>query len=286
MREIYAASLIFRVKKPVFSLPYWHGGRWHAWFREACKMIGLKFDDLALAIQPLRFGQASLKPDEEIAVRMILPADQWNNLLKFADILRTARTDGLFSATSLGIVKIVDLANGRILWQDDRPCGIGPRLFSENALAAQVSRLRALNRFSLVFDGPLRLPAPRGFKNRQDEKYKYCQPAHFNEPGLTAHLLRRVRFLEEENGGEDNFDDFAPDLDASRLFWYDMRYNPVRQMALGGICGRIVMAGKPGEAGARRLVLGQYFGVGKNGRFGFGFWRIPEISPQTDRQSS
>lgn len=277
MEEIYAASLIFRVVKPVFSLPYWHGGRWHAWFREACKMIGLKFDDLALAICPQRYGQNSLKLGEEIAVRIILRADQWKNLLEFAAILQRARTEGLFSASSLALVKIVNLPGGEILWQDGASCGVQPAVFTESALANQISRLRAHSHFALVLNGPLRLPAPRGFKNREDEKYKYCQPGHFNEPGLMGHLLRRIRFLSDESEGA-VYDDFAPDLGASVLFWHDMRYNPQRQMALGGICGRIAIEGKLGEHSARRLVLGQYLGAGKNGRFGFGFWRIPEIS--------
>lgn len=241
-------------------------------------MIGLKFDDLALAICPLRHGLKSLKLGEEIAVRIILPPAQWENLLKFAAILQTARTDGLFSATSLELVKIAGLPDGEILWKDGKPSGAEPAIFTENALADQISRLKSLSRFSLVFSGPLRLPAPPGIQNREDEKYRYCQPHHFNKPGLLAHLLRRIRFLEEEREEVGASDDFVTDLGSSVLFWHDMRYNPVRRMALGGICGRIVLDGSLGEASALRLVLGQYLGAGKNGRFGFGFWRIPEIS--------
>jgi CRISPR/Cas system endoribonuclease Cas6 (RAMP superfamily) len=56
-----------------------------------------------------------------------------------------------------------------------------------------------------------------------------------------------------------------------------MAYNPVRKIRLGGISGEISINGQPSSYEARRLVWGQYLGIGKNSRFGFGFFRIPAL---------
>lgn len=278
MLELRIVNMIFHVKRPVLSLPSWHGGRWSAWFREACKPLPFKFDELALAIYPERFGQKGLKPAEKIAVRMLLPRAPSNNLSEFAAQLLNTYSEGEFSAASLRLDQIRDFRSGAILWKDGKETGNLPSLFSERLLTDEISALQSLSRFSLVFKGPLRLAAPSGQKDKSSEILKYCQPDRLiKEARLIYHLVRHVRFLDEADMSLDAPENLAADLAASKLRWHDMRYNSMRQMALGGICGKLVLNGKASRSLARLLVLGQYLGAGKNGRFGFGFWQIPEI---------
>lgn len=270
--------MVFQVIRPIFSLPHWHGGRWCAWFREACKSLPFKFDDLALAIYPERFGQERMLAGEKIVVRMILSPNRFHYLTEFAAALQNTCPKGEFSPASLRLTEINDFGYHTIFWQDGEETNYRPSLFSERALVEEIASLRSLSRFSLVFKGPLRLAAPRGVKDKSYEKLKYCQPNYFMEARQIIHLVEHIRFLDEEEKKISISEDLAADLTASNLHWHDMRYNPIRQMALGGICGRIVFNGNIGYDLARHLVLGQYLGAGKNGRFGFGFWQIPEIS--------
>ncbi len=60
--------------------------------------------------------------------------------------------------------------------------------------------------------------------------------------------------------------------------WADVRYSKTRQIPLGGIVGDIKYEGKlPSYELALRLVAGQYTGLGRNQRFGLGFYKIPEL---------
>lgn len=67
-------------------------------------------------------------------------------------------------------------------------------------------------------------------------------------------------------------------MEYADLGWCDMRYGQLRHISLGGVVGELYFSTSPSLEAALRFVWGQYFGAGKNPRFGLGFWRIPEIA--------
>jgi Uncharacterized conserved protein (DUF2276). len=71
---------------------------------------------------------------------------------------------------------------------------------------------------------------------------------------------------------------FCMPIDTTNLHWHDMAYNQTRRIRLGGLVGSITLA--PATLSVEQalaLVMGQYTGAGKNGRFGFGLYQIAEL---------
>lgn len=269
--------LEFLVCRPVFSLPPWHGARWTAWLRTAARESGLCLEDCLLALKPLRNGPEPLRQGEKIELLLTLAAG-WEKILpSLLTSLDSLRATGTFSAENLALASVKSWPDGRPLWFAGQkmlfPCGE----FSEASLALKLEKLLGLKKWTLVFDGPLRLPLPPGHVERGRERHQFARPEFLASREGLAHLLRKVRFQPEEVSPDCS--GLEPDLAVSSLAWGDMRYNPQKKMALGGVVGKITWTGAPDYETGRRLLAGEYCGAGKNGRFGLGFWHIAEILP-------
>lgn len=270
--------LEFLVCRPIFSLPPWHAARWSAWLRYAARESGLCLEDCLLALKPLRNGIQPMRQGETVGLLLTL-AEGWEKtlppLLKTLDSL-TGK--GEFSAANLALARVKSWPDGKTLWQAGQKMSFEADEFAENILAPKLAALLGLKRWSMIFDGPLRLPMPPGHASRGSGREQFACPEFVASPEGLAHLLRKVRFHTEAFALD--CVRHAPDLAASCLAWEDMRYNAQKRMALGGVVGKIVWTGAPDYETGRRLLAGEYCGAGKNGRFGLGFWHIPEIEQE------
>lgn len=265
----------FEVMRPIRSLPCWHGARWSAWFRECSRACSFHLEDFVLSILPARQGKAHFMPGENVAVRLVV--SDICHIPAFLDAALHTCAAGEFSARSLRLFAVVDLISSEYIWLNGALTGQEPLPFTERKFEPQINAIEGLREFSLCLTGPLRVPLPPWLERGPGDMGKFCQPRHFADPRLLAHILSRVRQIASSTGGMGP----GPATDFSQLYWDDMRYNPQRKIALGGICGTLGCKGRPEHEMARRLVLGQYLGAGKNGRFGLGFWRIPELAQVT-----
>lgn len=269
---MFLIDLEFRALRRISSLPPWHGARWSAWLRLACRQRGFRLEDLALAILPLRHGIEPIRAGEMLTLRLLLKADGLPLLPALTGALAETGGGGEFSADSLVPCLARDGTGARILWAGRGSGWLKPASFSQETLLPAICALREMEEWSLHFAGPLRLPLPPKDAQRGGGVAKFARPDDLlAEKGLD-NLLARVRFM----GAESLLPLEATPLWA-RLRWEDLRYSRDRKIALGGIAGVCRWCGKPDFAQARRLVLGQYLGAGKNARFGLGFWNIPEL---------
>lgn len=97
---------------------------------------------------------------------------------------------------------------------------------------------------------------------------RFCDADFFRQGNALTHLLGHIRLLPPVVSGAEMR------VERVRLHWADLRYSRERAVALGGLVGEICLTGRPDAETARRLVLGEYLGSGKNARFGLGFWRL------------
>lgn len=267
MNEIYMLDAFFRVLRPIRSLPPWHGARWSAWLRFACAAAGFKLGDLLLSIHPLRSGQKPWLEGDLAILRMgvaSLPL-----LPELTQALGSTKGHGEFSAYSLDLAFFRDAFSGAPFAPDAiiQPEALTP--LCPATVRGETDALMNLSAWTLRLASPLRLKAGQGGKGRD----KFCDPAFFASREALAFILAKVRFLD------------APEtplaagvgITSANLRWEDLRYDPRRQIALGGLVGEIRCQGAPDRPTAERLVLGQYLGAGKNPLFGLGMWRIPEL---------
>ena len=270
---MYFLALEFAVIKPVLSLPAWHGARWSAWLREACHLCSCNFDEMVLGLLPMRKGTKPLSVGERLFLRLLLTESGLASLGLLLEALTRMAGKGEFSAHSLSLRRVHDLPGGGCLWQGSGPLTGSPRPFHETLLHAEIEKMREADSWTISFPGPLRLPLPAGHADRGENVRKYAAPANLLDREGVANLLNRVRFLDGE-GPVALPAGVRVDREHSGLQWEDMRYNPQRRIALGGVTGFLRCLGKTDFATARRLVLGQYLGAGKNARFGLGFWQV------------
>lgn len=259
--KIFLAWICFRAVRDIRSLPPYHGARWSAWFRFACKHAGLEADSCFHGLLPLRNGQRPILRGEELTVRLLLDLGACKALPVLFASLAEMEPCGEFSCASLKAYSYKVMALDEVAGIED------------------VAELCNCEKWQIHFDTPLRLPLPNPHKRRDPGPGMFCQADFFspaNSGQALSHLLGRVRFYPDKEGTK-------PQIPAgtrivhSSLIWEDMRYNSQRGIALGGLTGFLECCGQPDRELARRLVWGQYAGAGKNARFGLGYWRIPEI---------
>lgn len=102
MREkIFLAWVRFRAVREIRSLPPYHGERWSAWFRFACRHAGLEAETVFLGLYPLRNGQDPILKGEELTVRLVLDLDGCKTLPALLASLAEMEARGEFSGSSL-----------------------------------------------------------------------------------------------------------------------------------------------------------------------------------------
>lgn len=272
---MYFLDLEFAVIKPVFSLPTWHGARWSAWLREACHLCSISFDQIVLGLLPMRNGKKPLAAGELLHLRLLLSESGLLSLGLFFDALSRTTGSGEFSAHTLSLRRVHDQLGGACLWQSSGRLSCSPRAFNDLLLRDEIEKMQEANNWTIRFLGPLRLPLPAGHADRGENVRKYAAPANLLDQAGLGNLLNRVRLL-DEHGPAALPAGVEVDREHSSLQWEDMRYNAQRRVALGGITGSLCCRGKTDFATARRLVLGQYLGAGKNARFGLGYWQLQQ----------
>lgn len=263
---MYLIDLEFDVVRKILSLPPWHGARWSAWLRVAARRAGYDLESIVAAIMPFRHGQAPILAPGALSLRLLLHPEGLFLLPGLLAALAQTGGSGEFSSDSLRFRRAIDAASGHVIWAEGRPTGAVVAEFSEGQVMPEILELVTLPVWTLRFQAPLRLTSGPG------QPGKFMQPEALATRAGLAHLLSRVRFVEKTQPGEPGVEPVAISLARD-----EMRYNAERQVALGGIAGEVVWRGTPDLNQARLLALGQYFGAGKNGRFGLGFWRIPEL---------
>lgn len=267
--------LEFCVTAPIYSLPKWHGARWTAWLRCAARLCRINLEDLLLAIKPLRNGSHPFLVGEKIYLMLVL-ADGWHIILpEFLNRLAEVESAGEFSSKKLTLNAVYDYPDRNLLWKKGEKLEFKKSCFSESSLWKKMLVLLELDKWTIKFETPLRLPLPAGHPDRRKELEKYAPPEFMGSIAGLRHLLGRVRFMDNQSP----LDDFELELVDASLHWEEFRYNRDRKMALGGVTGQITCVGRVDYGLARRLLAGELFGAGKNARFGLGYWIITELQP-------
>lgn len=271
----YIADLVFLSRAKILSLPPWHGARWTALFRNVCANAGAALDEAAAFVFPSRSGQAPILPGERLYVRVGLTDPDFLSL--FVESFAATEASGEFSPRSLELAAICDATGRKLVWLRGERRIQKPVPLRMESVAAEALCLSGLASWRLELASPLRLPLPAGDSRRKNGDYS--PPEFFQDARFLANLLARTRFpLSLASLATLAPDMFRPvSVRSCDLRWETLRYNASRQMALSGVLGSVEMAGAPPLKLAAALVLGQYLGAGKNGRFGLGFWRIPEL---------
>ena len=273
--DICFIDCVFKVNKTIKSLPYYHGARWIAWLRFACREKNLDAEDIIRSIFPLRCGKTPLIEDEFVCLRLLTESRNQIFLPQIVHSMMGIQNHGEFCAEKLSFIAFIDSVNRTFLSEYDlkekRLLPIRTNLFQE-----EIHTIIEKKNIQLEFLSPMRLTLPAGEKHLRDpEKKRYCTADWFRQnPNVLAHMLSHVRhvLLPQEYKVPEN----GVSMLESDLVWHDLRYNEKRSMALGGVTGTMWLSVQSEEA-ACLLTLGQYLGAGRNGRFGLGFWRIAEL---------
>lgn len=274
MENIYILEAVFQAKRTIRSLPQWHGARWSAWFRFACKIIGRPLQDILLGLVPLRNGNRPVLQDEIIALRILLGDRGLPYLEALGRSLLTLDSHGEFSRATLELLFWRDVLSEKAYAPLHSPSQ--PEPLTSAAFSAEILLLQNLDSWRLDFFVPLRLKLPAWEKRQGREVNAFCAAEFFNSHKAAAYLASKIRFIEDCPPLDNSAASLLPET--CDLAWKDMRYSESRQIALGGVAGHLSFRSPPNQELATRLVLGQYLGAGKNPLFGLGYWQIPELS--------
>jgi hypothetical protein len=271
--------------EPIRSLPPWHGARWNALLRLAARKAGLAPDAAFIGIAPQRSGQAPWVKGENVALRIFFDADNPDIACRLLEALRKFRfTEGEFCLGS-NLVFHGFLAGKNIvcdtLQLTEQPIenamqeeGVFSRLTPE-LLEEEISLLARLDAWTLQCIAPLRLTLPPGAKGAGGEQARFAQPDFFHDSTALDCLVSRIRWLQSPPDMPSHGAGLLPTKVSLR--WNDMAYSRERHMRIGGLTGMVAYKGRVDPRTAAALVFGQYCGTGKNARFGFGMYRIPEL---------
>lgn len=297
----YCIELEFTVLADIRTMPPFHGARWSALLRHACHKAEISMDDCILGIRPWRRGSAPMFKSERVGVRIVLGvggeiAEAWQRLLLV--LTQAQEAEGPFSlGHTLDLRHVYCGISGQTLWRRDThdyavwSCNSsagdvsvcheichevrheicqGIHEISTLAKAHVLPTVYALCRakeWQICLESPLRMPR-RGDAQRKTKLF--ADAAYFqDQPQALQVFFEKIRHL-------DCFEKtkLEASLVTTHLAWHDMRYNADRKIALGGLVGTLSAQGRLDFASALRLVLGQYTGVGKNARFGLGYYTV------------
>lgn len=267
MTMIHCVDMYFEAQQIIKSLPPFHGARWSAWLRYACARATLHMEDMVHSLLPLRNGISPVMPGDRLTLRLIVPTTSLPVLPEVVRAMLELPPQGEFSSRTLYFAGFGDGLHGTPLpvsalrEQKVRPV-------TREGLADRITALQTCEGWRLRLVTPLRLTLPAGEKTKAGGVGRFCGVDFFRQDRALGHLLEHVRLLSPAVCGA------GIRLRDMRLRWADMRYSRQRGVALGGVTGELCAVGRPDEETALRLVLGEYLGAGKNGRFGLGFWQV------------
>ncbi|MGN0914984.1 MAG: CRISPR system precrRNA processing endoribonuclease RAMP protein Cas6 [Succinivibrio sp.] len=152
-------------------------------------------------------------------------------------------------------------------------------LFSFENLKKEAEFLLNLDSFTLELISPLRLSLPPGVRTKNATEFEIlCKPDFFYRfEYALLHILNSLKRLGELEVSTEEIENLPKVIECDTQ-WCDIRYSKIRKIPLGGIIGNIKYEGKFSSYDlALRFVAGQYTGLGRNQRFGLGFYKIPEL---------
>ena len=268
--KIYFVDFIFQVQEDIRSLPPFHGARWNGFFRNLCNYMHISIEKAILGIIPFRYQQRTIKKDELIKVRILATEYFLENLAEIINKFDFIEFAGDFNPQNHNIYCIVDGITNKYI---NTSAEIKPQFlhFASIYLENEIMCLLEKNAWTIRFYSPLRLKS-----EKNDAIYKaeqtFCSKSFFQQYDYAAtHLLKSIRFC------SDTYSDVYFSITGNSLHWEDLRYSCKRQIILGGLIGSLKCQGELTRKTAELLVIGQYLGCGKNPRFGFGWWKIPEL---------
>ena len=255
---------------PIRQLPHFHGVQWSACLRHLLRPVlgGKSLAEAGIWPVPMESGIDRYERGESIQLGLVCPADC--AVAVGGALQQFSPTSGATGHFQPGVTVACHEIHCRIAdtpWQAQRSTPL-----DDEHLAEEIALLASLPRFTLRFTTPLRLTRLAGNKG---DGHRYLDAESFSGPDCSASLtalLQRIRGM-----GESELDAGRLAIAESAVTWIDLPYGGHAGKTLGGIVGSIVISGTPTLEAARRLVIGQYLGAGKNPAFGFGFFEIEEL---------
>lgn len=266
-------ELHFRTLAPIHNLPHYHGPKWSALFRELYKTIpgGNSDHENLIWVHPIETGVTSYRQGEPLNIGLTFHSQHLKLISALLDNFNTTQTTrGHFQP---GKTVLFEKALCRMTGDTWDPSN--PAVLSDDILQDECDRLLSIDSFSLLFHSPLRLTRQGGAKT---EGHRYCDEDYFlssPEPVFPIrHFADKIRLLPQDTirAQED-----VLKITGGGLTWLDVSYGEAVVKTFGGVVGKLGIEGRMNAETARRLIIGQYTGCGKNPAFGFGFYAIPEL---------
>ncbi len=276
----YTLKLTFLLQGRV-RLPEFTGPAWSAVIRRGLKRyLPPDFSQANAGVMPVPFNPG---PDPEtIHLGLVFPEVLARPVLEMLWDFNSLGGSGYFRpGLNIHLVQtqcrisseiILNYQGSELIWQPELACPVVPEVLSSQAAALEQARS-----FDVKFLTPLRTPRPPGAKA---DRHRYCDPDYFQDPAnnlCLGHLTGKVRYLEPEQASIQVFET-GPVLSKSDLSWTDIPYGRGIPKTLGGIKGTVSFQGRLSPRQAKALALGGHTGMGKNGSFGLGFFKI-SINP-------
>ncbi len=252
--------LHFKLKDHISNLPLYHGPHLYAMFK---KMIRNHEFFQNTAIIPFSFGLTHLIPEERIYVILLCYHERYAEEL-LDSISKFSKIDGKgFSSSSMDLIEY--------------------ELFDMESLIKEemhhISSLCNLSHITLCFYTPLRLKRPEKYKERGHRFFDL--DLFFNNRPTLKELFKSLAYRIPIKGVRINISQDLVICDC-KGFWIDLPYS--QEKTLGGFIGDLKIKGGFNQELLESLVLAQYFGLGKNRAFGFGYFTI-EQSPNIFNQT-
>lgn len=190
--DINVANFIFRARRPVLSLPPFHGARWAAWLRFGCRKEKIDIEHIK-GLYPLRHGKKPISIGENVIVRILIDQYCHEILPRLVNAFELSDIKGQFSPESLELVRICDMG-GQPVWLKGRDSPGIPLRPSRELIREEAEHLTNMTSWKLEFGAPLRLNLPSGMKG-EGEIGKYCTPVFFQQPQSSSYLISRTVFL-------------------------------------------------------------------------------------------
>jgi len=296
--DLCLLELRFRVIAPVRKLPHYHGAQWSALFRHTIKPylpVGTSMAAAGISCIPVETGIESYETGEPVHVGLNFPATILKNicsmLANFNELKlgeghfnpgRTVMLEKVYNRITDKLYNLNDLAS----LSAEEASRVSPAL-THDSLTSEIYQLAQMHQFSIIFYTPMRLNRPGGYKA---PKHVFCDEDYFTAAsdegsGPMDHIVRSIRNVRTNIDANEIVTNLM--VTDNSLIWLDIPYygnrdkpehrKSINETTLGGIVGSIKITGTPAKNVARRLVIGQYTGVGKNHVFGLGYYSIPEL---------
>lgn len=238
MDNIHIIDAIFLARRDIRSLPDWHAARWSGWLRFACARIGVPLNAILLGLLPLRNGKRFIRQGDSLILRLILKTSGLSHLASLGRMIRNMESLGEFSTSSLELLFWRDALAHHNHPPDCQTMDAEP--LSLDLLSREITRLVALENFSLDFFVPMRLKAPHPEDRNQRRETTFCAPDFFASRDALAYLCARIRARDMLPPCQQS--SMRIRLVSHALSWQDIRYNETRKIALGGLTGIVTLS--------------------------------------------